>query len=822
MPDERAHWAHVKEILGLALEAGAEERDTLVAQACAGDAALQREVESLLGYSGKTAQLDLCLSEAVRHAIAEPGAAPSRIGPYRIERVLGSGGMGTVYLGVRQDDRLPARVAIKITQMGGQALLERFRRERRILAGLIHPYIARLLDAGLLEDGRPYFTMEYVDGRPIDQYVEQAKPPVLELFLKVCAAVQFAHQNLVIHRDLKPGNILVTETGDPRLLDFGIAKLMAGDEAAPHEQTLPWERMLTPSSASPEQAGGGPVTIASDVYSLGVLLYRLLSGVSPYASAKDFSTEPARVIREYEPPAASAAPDLRPRARRLLRGDLDNILRKALEKDPARRYPTVREFAADIERYIKGLPVEARPASFSYRAGKFVRRNRLAVTAAALLALSVGVGVAGSLRYAHRAQLQQLRAEREFGALRKLTHSFLFEIDEAIQNLPGATALHELVVRRSVEYLDQLAAEAGGDPAILNDLAEGYTRIAQMVGTERHARGVMSPRAGFDNALKALAIRRRLAAANPDDPKAIADLQDALWMVAGGYNQRGDFQHNLEMQTERLHWGERMAALHKSANNAYQLGSTYTAMSDILRTLGRYDEALDSARRSLAVRREILQSDPSSDRARRAVGISHQFIGYVLDRQGEYAAAANEHRAALELFEAVAKGEPNNTDRQRLVATAQESLGEALARGGAAPEAVPHCQAAVAIYGAMADADRNNLQAREDLASGESTMSLALDRSHLPRQAIEWQERARRLFVASVSQDADSLDLAEANAESLMELASIQRQLGAAEAARAAAAEARTALGSLTERFPQNRTFAVLLKQAQELYKSLH
>lgn len=414
-----------------------------------------------------------------------------------------------------------------------------------------------------------------------------------------------------------------------------------------------------------------------------------------------------------------------------------------------------------------------------------------------------------------------MRAEREFSALRKLTHSFLFEIDDAIQNLPGATALHELVVRRSVEYLDQLAAEAGDDPAIQNDLAEGYTRIAQLVGTERHARGAISPEVGLDNALKALAIRRRLAAAHPDDPKPVADLQDALWMVAAGYNQRGDFQHNLEMQMERLRLGERMAALHKSEANAHQLGSTLTAISDIQRNLGRYAEALDAARRSLAIRQEILQSDPASDRARRAIGISHQFIGYALYRQGDYAAAANEHRAALELFEIVARSDPNNTDRRRLVADAQESLCQALACGGAAREAAPHCHAAIAISSALADADRNNVQAREDLASGQSTMSLALERSHALQQALEWQQRARRLFVAALAQDADSLDLAEENAESLLELASIQRQLGASEAARAAAAEARTALRGLMVRFPQNHTFASLLAQAEELCAQL-
>jgi hypothetical protein len=407
--------------------------------------------------------------------------APVRIGTYRIERVLGSGGMGTVYLGVRDDDELPARVALKVIQAGSSgALLERFRRERKILSGLIHAYIARLLDAGKLADGRPYFVMEYVDGQTIDQCVASHQLGILELFLKVCSAVQFAHQSLVIHRDIKPGNILVTASGEPRLLDFGIARLLAGDgPSAESEMTQPRERMLTPLSASPEQAGGEAVTMASDVYSLGVLLYRLLTGVSPYAGARNLGTDPVRVIREFEPPLASTAANLTRRARALLEGDLDNILRKALEKDPSRRFQTAHEFSADIERHLKGLPVEACPASFAYRAAKFIRRNRVAVGAAALVGLALTGGLLGTSLYAHRARQEQMRAQRELSALRKLTQSFLFEFDDAIKDLPGSSAAQELVVHRAEEYVDKIASEAGDDPVLLNDLADAYTHIVR-------------------------------------------------------------------------------------------------------------------------------------------------------------------------------------------------------------------------------------------------------------------------------------------------------------------------------------------------------
>jgi tetratricopeptide (TPR) repeat protein len=815
VPKDPQSWDRVKKVLDLVLDAAPDARRGVVTAACAGDSTLQGEVESLLSYADRTGKLDDCLRETVRDAIGSVAQAPARIGPYRVERELGSGGMGNVYLGVRDDDQLPARVALKVIQTAGsEALLERFYRERRILAGLIHPYIVRLLDAGKLENGQPYFVMEYVEGRPIHQYTALHRETVLELFLKVCAGVQFAHQNLVIHRDLKPGNILVTESGDPRLLDFGIAKLLAAETWASEETTQPWERMLTPSSASPEQASGEAVTIASDVYSLGVLLYRLLTGVSPYAGAKDFAGDPARVIREYEPPPASTVANLGRRERGMLRGDLDNILKKALEKDSRRRYPTVHEFAADIERYQKGLPVEARPASFSYRAVKFVRRNRLAVTAAALLCLTIAAGVVASSLYARRAHLEQVHAQRELAALRKLTQSFLFEFDDAIQNLAGASQARELVVRRAVEYLDKVASESGDDPVLLNDLADAYTHIANIAGGFREARrATNSLRSAVENGLKALAIRRRLLALNPGDEKLRANLQDCIWKTAAQYSALGDLQRALELHQERLSMCERGA--HKdSMDERFRLGTSLTSVGAIERQLGHNDRALAYHRRGLAVREGLLAADPASTRARRAVGISHEYLGYTLSAQQNHTAAADEHRKALAQFEPLAQADRNNADLRRMVGVAQENLCESLARSGAAQEALGHCQAAIAAYRNMAEADPKNIQAEEDLAGAESTFSLALDLSDSPREALEWQRQARRLFDSALARDPDSLDLAQENAESLMELAKLAHDKNAA-------AQALKDLESLAARVPQSHQIAVILQRAQDLCTSL-
>ena len=402
----------------------------------------------------------------------------------------------------------------------------------------------------------------------------------------------------------------------------------------------------------------------------------------------------------------------------------------------------------------------------------------MAVAAAGMLALSVSGGLIASLQYAHRAHLEQLRSQREFDALRKLTHSFLFEIDDAIHELPGATAVHELVVRRAEEYLDQLSKEAGDDTIVLNDLAESYTRIADLLGGTRHARGDVSPRRGLENGLKALAIRRRLVALSGGDPRLARELQDSRYAVASSYASLGDFTRSLDLMTEQMHLSERAWERNHSPADGYILGTAFTSRCpDSQRVLGRYDAAVDSARRSSAVRQELLRFDPSSVRARRVIGISYEYIGYALFWQGDYAAAAEQHGAALEQFEPVARSDPNNAAWRRLIADAHEALCESLALAGETREALPHCEAAVAIYGRMVAADTGNVQAREDLASGESSLSLTLEHAHSLRRALNAEQRARRLFVAALAHDPDSLDLAEDNARSLIELASIQQQL---------------------------------------------
>lgn len=408
-------WDRVIAIFERATELPVDTRAAFLDAECAGDASLRQEVETLLA-----ADADALSDDEIGQALADAAtglsdAAPpvERIGAYRLLSEIGSGGMGSVYRAVRDDD-FHQEVAIKIVRgLLGADGLRRFRVERQILASLEHPNIARLLDGGTTGEGLPYLVMELVDGVPLDVYCDTHQLGVrarLELFCTVCDAVSAAHRSLVVHRDLKPSNILVTAVGVPKLLDFGIAKLLTDDDAEMALQTTPSMRVLTPEYASPEQIRHEVITTSSDVYSLGALLYELLSGTRPHVFETRRADEIARIISTRDPRPPSYAATVRSRGRELA-GDLDTIVLTALHKEPAQRYSSVHHLAEDLRRYLEGRPVLARPSTLGYRAARFVRRHRAAVaTAAVVTILVVGFTIALA-QFAARAARERNSAE---------------------------------------------------------------------------------------------------------------------------------------------------------------------------------------------------------------------------------------------------------------------------------------------------------------------------------------------------------------------------------------------------------------------------
>jgi eukaryotic-like serine/threonine-protein kinase len=543
-------WAQVKEVLHAVLDLEPDQRPAYLDRVCVNDPFVRQEVESfVLSHS----QLDADFLKTISREGANSQASEATrslvgrsIGPYRIVEEIGVGGMGEVYRAVRADDQYKKEVAIKVVRRGfdTDSGLRRFKAERQILASLDHPNIARLLDSGSTEDGLPYVVMELVAGKPIDEYCDGHSLSTVErlhLFRMVCAAVHYAHQNLVVHRDLKPGNILVTEEGVPKLLDFGIAKLLSPEMfAQPLDRTATLMRVMTPDFASPEQVRGALITTASDVYSLGVVLYRLLTGCSPYRTTSDVPHEIAREICESEPQKPSIAvtravetvsgdaasvvlpspvprhPQETQRLRRLLAGDLDNIVLMALRKEPQRRYTSVAQFSDDIRRHFEGLPVVAREDTLGYRTSKFVTRHKLGVAAAALVLVLLLAGMAAIFREARLAAENGRRAEQRFKDVRELANSDLFELHDAIEQLPGSAPVRNLVIQRALKYLSKLSQDAAGDRDLMRELAAGYERIAHLQGNFSGP-DIGDSRAALDSLRKAVAIREQLVTSSQRD-----------------------------------------------------------------------------------------------------------------------------------------------------------------------------------------------------------------------------------------------------------------------------------------------------------------
>ena len=485
MTTPAARWADIKALFDATVDLPRAAREPLIAAACLDPVSLN-ELRSLLVHhdeaTGSAVFMVESAAQALADAPAQAAAVGQRLGAWEIVRALGAGGMGEVFEARRADGSYEGRAAVKLLKRGmdSAAVLQRFALERQALARLSHPHIARLLDAGASDDGLPYFVLEFVQGQPIDEAVKPlALAQRLRLFLQLADAVAHAHRNLLVHRDLKPGNVLVDQDGQVKLLDFGIAKALDPLEGTDGNTTVGGQRPYTPHYASPEQVRGEPVSTATDIYSLGVLLYQMLTGTRPTGRKATTPQEAARSVLEDEPtrPSRLSARDaLDPQwisTRKTLEGDLDNILLKALEKSPERRYASVDAMAADVLAYLQGRPVSARPASAAYVAGKFVRRHR-AGSALAGLALCAVLGSGAYAAY------QAQRAQARFDDLRQLAHAVLFEYHGLIEPLVGATPVRKRLVTDALTYLDRLSQHAPADRSLRREMGVGYRVVGQV------------------------------------------------------------------------------------------------------------------------------------------------------------------------------------------------------------------------------------------------------------------------------------------------------------------------------------------------------
>jgi eukaryotic-like serine/threonine-protein kinase len=762
-------WREIQRVFHEALERPTGERDAFVAAAAGGDDELGREVSSLLA-SAESGQAFL---EAPAPGLEEP--ARTRVGPYEIVRELGHGGMGTVYLAQRADGPFRKVVALKVVRRGmdTEAVLRRFRQERQILAGLEHPHIARLLDGGNTEDGLPFLVMEYVEGEPLTAWCARRALGVadrLRLFRTVCAAVQFAHQNLVIHRDLKPGNILVTQDGVPKLLDFGVAKLLNAEVSGQTlDLTAVGGRACTPEYASPEQLRGERVTTTCDVYALGVLLYELLAGRRPYATGDHTAAEAAQAALETEPErpsaAAARAGQAAERRSRDLRGDLDTIVLTALRKDPSRRYASVEQLSEDVRRYLEGLPVKARKDTFSYRAGKFLRRHKAGAAAAALVLVSLVGGIGATARQARIARAERARADLRLADVRKLAGSFLFEFHDAIRDLPGSTPARDLIVRRALEYLGTLARESGSDPGLQRELAEAYEKLADVQGGAAAANlgDSVGALASYQAAISIRETLARAASAAPRDredlaagrtrlskmylkawdvPRALAEGRSAVGALAE--LSRSDdsapllahlasARHNLGLLLDLS--GDREGALAELGRatgdfakvlrqrpNEHEarhgLAMAWFEIASVRNHLGDFRAALETVEKALKEDEALVAADPTNVRYRMDLAFAAHDVGEYEVALGELPGALEAHRKALALVDDVLAADPRNAHAQVAAAYCANGLGAALARSGDRAGALRLFERAAGLSESVLAADPTNGYARRNLAWG--------------------------------------------------------------------------------------------------------
>jgi eukaryotic-like serine/threonine-protein kinase len=848
----------VMQILGEAIEREPESRDGWIDTVCAGDEGLRAEVVRLLARQEPAAQF---LEESPLAIAAESNGRSmigERIGLYKIISEIGRGGMGAVYLAERDDAHFTRRVALKLIKRGMDTdfVVQRFRNERQILASLDHPNIAGLIDGGATEADLPYFIMEYVEGQPINKYANANKLSTaerLKLFRTVCSAVQYAHRNLVIHRDLKPSNILVTKDGKPKLLDFGIAKLLKADGGAETELTATVVRVMTPEYASPEQIKGERITTSSDVYSLGVLLYELLTGQRPYRVKSRQPEEIAKAICEQEPERPSAAVrmtafrvptsvgsagrdksptevgTLNTRNLKLLRGDLDNIVLKALRKEPQRRYASADQFSEDIRRHLEGLPVTARKATLSYRASKFVRRNKIGVAAAVLILLTLGGGIVATT-------IEARRANRRFNEVRRLAHSVLFDYHDQIATLPGSTKVRETLVKDSLEYLDNLSQEVGSDRPLMRELAAAYEKVAAVQGgVAMSGHGTLlstSNLADMPGALKslrkAIAIRERVFAMEPNNrevrqelafcyvtigflhvlngppDKAVEnlrkgmpimeelvaadptdeDLQYKLWNVylaqakalgSPAVPNLGDTEGALAYMNKAQTLGADMVSKHPT-NLAYQnmLSSMHGAYGAIQFGAGRKQEALESYRKNVAIAQEIVKRDPSNTFYRRQLAVSLGNLGNTMLDMNEVG-ALDSFRQALAIYESLAAADPNDADIRKNSAVGYRNVGVAL-RTGSRIEALNNFHKALQILAELVVKDPTNADYRRQWATTYLLLSRFQSQANDLNGAVDSANQGIKIDEALVASSST-------NVSARNTLAQLDSQLGASHAA---------------------------------------
>ncbi len=722
----KENWRRLDSLFQIAVDMAPEDREALIERETTDDWELQQELRAMLEHSpGARDRIANAVGRIAGRAAGGHNWIGRRFGAYQVIREIGRGGMGLVFEACRDDAEYEKRVALKVAPdwRDLERLRERFRNERQILARLEHPNIARFLDGGS-EDGLPYFAMEYIDGAPVTEWAREHALSLRQrivLFRQICAAVAYAHENLVIHRDLKPANILVDRNQAPKLLDFGISTLLRpiSEENAATTGISFW----TPDYTSPEQVRGNAVTVRTDVYSLGLILYELLCGER--AQLADTSSPLAldRSICETDPPPPSmrAAERGQESLGRQLRGDLDTIVATAIRKEPERRYRSVVSLDADLERYLDGRPVEARPNTAVYRLSKGIRRHWVATLAAAVVTLSVAVGVASTL-------YQARRAERRFEELRGLANAFVFDVHDRIQYLPGATEARKSIVATALRYLENLRQDAGGDPSLQRELAAAYEKIGDVQGNPEAAnlgdsRGAMASYRRAESLLAPLAWR--------GDGTANLALTSTIYKLASLQHVQGDPAATALM--ERARQLARRLTL-EQPKNLDALGLAANIDTDLTRYAADAhapQRALEAAREASGYAERMVALQPSSEKSRDFLALAENGLASAYRASGDLERSAQTYRESIVIREQLVAEHPENVAYRHLLLLSYGHLGDALGLPetgglGRLPESIEAFEKAAEIAGWIAQHDPSDRSAAFDLVAANMRTAAVL------------------------------------------------------------------------------------------------
>jgi len=706
------------EIFHEACDLAAGERDAFLSQACGDDAELRREVESLLRYdsdvSGAVEAAEA--GEGIRAlsivALREAESSPSRIGEFRITRTIGHGGMGVVY--EAHQDHPQRTVALKVLHagVGTAGVLSRFRREVDLLGRLQHPAIAQVFEAGVgtveteteTIGTMPFFVMELIDGQPLDSW---ARTPDLDdrtrlsLFAMVCDGVQHAHDRGVIHRDLKPANILVTSSGQPKILDFGVSRATDADIHTVTLRTDAGQLVGTIPYMSPEQVLGDPAGVdsRSDVYSLGVILFELLAGRLPHELKSRPIPEAVRIIREDEPTLLGSID-------RRLRGDLETIAAKALEKNCKRRYGSAAELGADVRRFLNDDPIVARPASAIYQLGKLARRHRGIAVGACVAALALIGGSAVAIWQGFEARSALRIAERRFADLQGFAHSVILDYPK-LQDMKGETQAREFLTRTTLKYLDGMARDTRGlDMKILEDLALAYSATGDLLGRP-NAPNLGDPKASLKSYQKSAALFDDLVARDPDSIEFKRSLAITCERIGNLYLQDQAYDQALDI-VRKAH-DLKLAVSHKHDQGPRDLSFSFSKLGDVYIKMGRFEEAYDMYVRSLNIRKQLADTKAEDGEIQRAYTVSLNRVADVLLELHRNAEALELVQASLRRRVDRATSQPDSLQAALDLGNGHLKLAQVLARVGRLDDALPAFESARDILHRMSEADPGNV-----------------------------------------------------------------------------------------------------------------